>query len=40
MKYQTKEFKCKKCGIEYVIETDGECKDTGLCTECKNKKGG
>lgn len=39
MKYQTKKFKCKKCGIEYVIETDGECKDPGCCSECKNKKG-
>lgn len=38
MKYQTKIFKCKKCGIEYVIETDGEFREAGYCSECQNKK--
>ena len=38
MKYQAKKFKCKKCGIEYVIETDGEAKDSGYCSECQKQK--
>ena len=38
MKYQIKPFKCKKCGIEYVIETDGEAKDSGYCSECQKQK--
>jgi len=38
MKYQTKTFRCKKCGIEYVIETDGEAKDFGYCSECQKQK--
>ena len=35
--YQKKVFKCKTCGVEYVIESDFEIKGT-LCSSCKNKK--
>lgn len=35
MKYQTKKIKCKKCKKDYVIESDSEIKDPGLCSGCK-----
>jgi len=34
--YQIKKFKCKKCGIEYTIESDYETKENGLCSDCKS----
>ena len=34
--YQTKEFKCKKCGITFVVNTDYSVttRDNKLCESC------
>ena len=38
--YQSKEFKCSKCGITFIINTDYSvnAKDNRICESCKHNK--
>jgi len=36
--YQVKKFKCKKCLIEFDVESDSSIKDQDYCNECNKDK--
>lgn len=38
MKYLTKKFTCKLCGISFTVEADSKIDEQKYCSECKRSR--